>query len=54
MISLEANDSCMLKGVKHFAALTKAGICTSWDGQRVIGPPGLISKQGTADISKYI
>jgi hypothetical protein len=34
-------------------ALIKAGVGVSWDGRRVVAPPGVVDPQGLVDLSKY-
>lgn len=34
-------------------ALMKAGVRVSWDGRRVVAPPGVVDEHGYADLSKY-
>jgi hypothetical protein len=34
-------------------ALTKAGIRVSWDGRRVVAPPGVVDEHGYVDLDKY-
>jgi hypothetical protein len=34
-----------------YIALLKAGVRVSWDGRRVVAPPGVIDKDGFADLT---
>jgi hypothetical protein len=34
-------------------ALMKAGVGVSWDGRRIVAPPGVISKVGLVDLAKW-
>jgi hypothetical protein len=34
-------------------ALMRAGVGVSWDGRRVVAPPGVVSKEGYMDLSKW-
>eukprot|EP00878_Enallax_costatus_P021022 GHUV01022239.1.p1 GENE.GHUV01022239.1~~GHUV01022239.1.p1 ORF type:complete len:120 (+),score=27.24 GHUV01022239.1:1167-1526(+) len=38
----------------HFLALCNAKVSVSWDGRRVISPPGLIDEHGMMDIEPYM
>lgn len=38
----------------HLHALKKAKIITSWDGSRVIAPPGVVDDNGFADLTPYV
>ena len=45
---------CALKqGVPHYVALTKAGVRVSWDGSKVEAPPGVVDKNGFADLTLW-
>ena len=49
------NPDCVffadMQGVKHYAALLRAGVRVSLDGQRVYAPPGVIDADGFADLT---
>ena len=40
-----------MQGVRHYAALLRAGVKVSLDGRRVIAPPGVIDAEGFADLT---
>ena len=40
------------QGYEEFAALTRLGVAVSWDGRRVVGPPGVVGADGKVDLSK--
>lgn len=37
----------------HFLALVNAKVSVSWDGRRIIAPPGLIDEQGICDLEPF-
>ncbi len=39
------------QGYEEFAALTRLGVGVSWDGRRVVGPPGVVRGDGMVDLS---
>ena len=49
------NSDCVsiadMQGVKHYAALLRAGVRVSLDGRRVYAPPGVIDADGFADLT---
>jgi len=38
----------------HFLALVNARIGVSWDGRRVVAPPGVVDEAGTCDLEPYM
>jgi hypothetical protein len=38
----------------HFLALVNAGVGVSWDGRRIVAPPGVVDAQGTCDLEPYM
>lgn len=38
----------------HWLALCAARISVSWDGRRVLAPPGVLDEQDVADLSPYM
>jgi 1-acyl-sn-glycerol-3-phosphate acyltransferase len=38
------------QGFEEFAALTRLGVHVSWDGRRVVAPPGVLRPDGTLDL----
>ena len=49
--SLFVEQSCLLQGHEHFAALVRAGVRVSWDGRRVFAPSSVIDAAGFANIA---
>lgn len=44
----------MNQSYNEFFALKKAKVSTSWDGSRVIAPPGVVDDDGFADLTPYM
>lgn len=42
------------QGYEEFAALTRLGVHVSWDGRRVVGPPGVVRADGTVDLRRAV
>lgn len=40
----------VLQSQEEFSALAKLGVKVSWDGRRVIAPPGVIEEGGFVDL----
>lgn len=38
----------------QFLALVNAGISVSWDGRRIVAPPGVVDEQGMCDLEPYM
>jgi hypothetical protein len=38
----------------HYLALVNARIAVSWDGRRVVAPPGVVDDQGMCDLERYM
>jgi hypothetical protein len=38
----------------HFLAMVNAGIAVSWDGRRVVAPPGVIDANGIANLEPFV
>lgn len=38
----------------HFLALVNAGVGVSWDGHRIVAPPGVVDEQGMCDLEPYM
>jgi lysophosphatidylcholine acyltransferase/lyso-PAF acetyltransferase len=38
------------QGYEEFAALTRLGVHVSWDGRRIVAPPGVVRADGTVDL----
>lgn len=44
---------CCEQDRSDMVALMKAGVGVSWDGRRVVAPPGVVDEHGCVDLSKY-
>lgn len=38
----------------HFLALVNAGVSVSWDGRRVLAPPGVVGADGRMDLEPFM
>jgi hypothetical protein len=38
----------------HFLALVNAGVSVSWDGRRLLAPPGVLDERGCMDLGPYM
>lgn len=38
----------------HYLALVNARIGVSWDGRRIVAPPGVVDEQGMCDLEPYM
>lgn len=38
----------------QYLALVNAGVSVSWDGRRIVAPPGVVDEQGMCDLEPYM
>ena len=38
----------------HYLGLVKAKVAVSWDGRRVVAPPGVLDEEGWMDLGPYM
>jgi hypothetical protein len=38
----------------HYLALINAHVAVSWDGRRVVAPPGVVDDQGMCNLEPYM
>ena len=46
-----SSDCQTLQSQEEFSALVKLGVKVSWDGRRVIAPPGVLDADGFVDLT---